>query len=201
MKLGVALRTLTMILSVAGFPVAANAARTFVANDFGAKGDGLTEDTAAVQRALDAAAGKHAIVRLRPGTYLIGSIFVKSGTHLEVSKGVTLRGIQKLEAYPMMPTRVAGIEMTWPAALVNVYKQADVKITGGGTIDGDGSYWWKRYWDLRREYEPKGLRWAADYDAKRPRLIQIYDSSQVTLDGPTLLRSVSGRCISVTRGM
>jgi polygalacturonase len=88
-----------------------------------------------------------------------------------------------------MPTRVAGIEMTWPAALVNVYKQNDVQITGEGSIDGDGSYWWKSYWDLRRDYDAKGLRWAADYDAKRPRLIQIFDSSQVTLDGPTLLRS------------
>jgi polygalacturonase len=107
----------------------------------------------------------------------------------DVAKGVTLRGLQKLDAYPLMPTRVAGIEMTWPAALVNVYKQTDVQIKGEGSIDGDGSYWWKSYWDLRRDYEPKGLRWASDYDAKRPRLIQIFDSSNVKLDGPTLLRS------------
>jgi polygalacturonase len=102
---------------------------------------------------------------------------------------VKLIGIQKLEAYPLMPTRVAGIEMTWPAALVNVYKQTDVTITGEGTIDGDGSYWWKSYWDLRKTYEPNGLRWASDYDAKRPRLIQIFDSSNVKLDGPRLERS------------
>jgi polygalacturonase len=165
------------------------AAATLVANDFGAKGDGVTVDTAAVQRTLDAAAGKHETVTLRPGTYLTGSIFVKSGTHLVLPKGVTLRGIQRLEAYPLMPTRVAGIEMVWPAALVNVYKQSDVQITGEGSIDGDGSFWWKSYWDLRRAYDSKGLRWAADYDAKRPRLIQIFDSSKVTLDGPTLLRS------------
>jgi len=29
------------------------------------------------------------------------------------------------------------------------------------------------YWDLRKVYEPKGLRWAADYDCQRPRLIVI----------------------------
>lgn len=165
------------------------AQKTLVANDFGAKGDGVAVDTAAIQRALDAAAGKHDTVTLKPGTYLIGSIFVKSGTHLDIPKGVTLRGLQKLDAYQLMPTRVAGIEMTWPAALVNVYKQMDVQITGEGSVDGDGSYWWKSYWDLRRDYEPKGLRWASDYDAKRPRLIQIFDSSNVKLDGPTLLRS------------
>jgi polygalacturonase len=174
---------------VVGVTTTSACARTLVVNDFGAKGDGVSVDTVAIQRALDAAAGKHDTVTFRPGTYLIGSIFIKSATHLDIPKGVTLRGLQKLDAYPLMPTRVAGIEMTWPAALVNVYKQSDVQITGEGSVDGDGSYWWKSYWDLRRDYDTKGLRWAADYDAKRPRLIQIFDSSQVTLDGPTLLRS------------
>lgn len=170
--------------------VAAGAhAATLVANDFGAKGDGTTVDTAAIQRALDAAAGKHDTVTLKPGTYLIGSIFVKSGTHLDLPKGVILRGLQELDAYPLLPTRVAGIEMTWPAALVNVYQQHNVQITGEGTIDGDGAYWWKSYWDLRHEYDAKGLRWAADYDARRPRLIQIFDSQNVTLNGLMLQRS------------
>jgi polygalacturonase len=116
-------------------------AATIVVNDLGAKGDGISVDTAAVQKALDNGAGKHATITFKPGTYLIGSIFVKSGETLDIPKGVKLIGIQKLEAYPLMPTRVAGIEMTWPAALVNVYRQSDVVITGGGTIDGDGSYW------------------------------------------------------------
>ena len=178
-----------LAVAVLGVCVRAGAEPQLVANDFGAKGDGVAVDTAAVQRALDAGAGKHAVITFRPGTYRIGSIFVKSGEMLEIPKGVKLLGVQELSAYPLMPTRVAGIEMTWPAALVNVYKQTDVKITGEGTIDGDGSYWWKSYWDLRKEYEPKGLRWASDYDAKRPRLIQIFDSSQVTLDGPRLERS------------
>lgn len=164
-------------------------AATVYVNQYGAKGDGTTDDTAAIQRALDAAAGTHNTVTLRPGTYRIGSIFVKGGSRLDLPKGVTLRGVQTLSGYPLMPTRIAGIEMTWPAALVNVYKQKDVQITGEGTIDGDGPVWWKSYWDLRHEYEPKGLRWASDYDAKRPRLVQIFDSSDVKLDGLMLTRS------------
>jgi polygalacturonase len=88
-----------------------------------------------------------------------------------------------------MPTRVAGIEMEWPAALINVYQQQNVSIAGKGTIDGDGKIWWDRYWKMRREeYEPKGLRWAVDYDCQRPRLIQIYKSSNVQLTGVTLKR-------------
>ena len=57
------------------------------------------------------------------------------------------------------------------------------RITGEGTIDGDGKVWWDGYWALRKIDEPKGLRWASDYDAKRPRLIQIFDSSNVKLSG------------------
>jgi polygalacturonase len=178
-----------VLTTVALIACATAQAATLTANDFGAKGDGTTVDTAAIQKALDQGAGKHDTITFKPGTYLIGSIFVKSGETLEIPKDVRLIGIQKLEAYPLMPTRVAGIEMTWPAALVNVYKQSDVVITGEGTIDGDGSYWWKSYWDLRKTYEPRGLRWASDYDAKRPRLIQIFDSSNVKLDGPHLERS------------
>jgi polygalacturonase len=180
------MKRLSLLLLLLVLPVHA---ATLTANDFGAKGDGIADDTKAIQKALDAAAGKHDTVTLKPGVYRMGSIFVKSGSRLDVPKGVTLKGIQSLDAYPLMPTRIAGIEMTWPAALVNVYKQTDVQITGSGTIDGDGSYWWKSYWDLRAQYEPKGLRWASDYDAKRPRLIQIFDSSKVKLDGPLLTRS------------
>jgi hypothetical protein len=45
-----------------------------------------------------------------------------------------------------MQTRVAGIEMPWPSALINVYEQSHVKIGGKGTIDGDGRIWWDKYW-------------------------------------------------------
>jgi polygalacturonase len=80
--------------------------------------------------------------------------------------------------------------MSWPAALINVYEQSGVKINGKGVIDGDGSMWWDKYWTMRREeYEPKGLRWAVDYDCRRPRLIQVYKSSGVTIAGLTLKRA------------
>ena len=183
------LRRILAVIAMVALSGLAASAETLVVNSFGARGDGTTVNTAAIQKALDQGAGRHATITFKPGTYLIGSIFVKSGETLLIPKSVKLIGIQKLEAYPLMPTRVAGIEMTWPAALVNVYKQSDVVITGEGTIDGDGSYWWKSYWDLRKTYEPKGLRWASDYDAERPRLIQIFDSSNVKLDGMQLERS------------
>ena len=121
--------------------------------------------------------------------YLTGSLFLKSGTNLRVDEGVEIHGSQDIAAYPMMATRVAGIEMQWPAALINVYEQSGVTISGKGVVDGDGKIFWDSYWKLRAGYEPKGLRWASDYDCRRPRLIQVYKSSNVKLLGLTLKRS------------
>jgi lysophospholipase L1-like esterase len=162
--------------------------KMFVVNEYGAKGDGTTFDTVAIQKAIDRAAAAAGTVTLEPGIYLSGSLFLKSGVTLLVPDGATIVGSQKLEDYPMLPTRIAGIEMTWPAALINVRDQQNVTITGKGTIDGDGPIWWKSYWDLRATYEPKGLRWASDYDARRPRLILIQNSSEVQLGGGILLK-------------
>ncbi|USX11647.1 glycosyl hydrolase family 28 protein [Oxalobacteraceae bacterium OTU3CAMAD1] len=163
-------------------------AKTYNAASYGAKGDGVTLNTKAIQAAIDAAAKDGGTVVLSPGTYLSGSIFVKTGVTLQVDKGVTILGSQRIEDYPIMPTRIAGIEMSWPAALVNVYEQKNAAITGQGTIDGDGKIFWDSYWTLRKTYEPRGLRWASDYDARRPRLIQVFNSSQVTVGGGLLLR-------------
>src|SRR5271166_968266 len=110
-------------------------AASFQVRDYGARGDGTTVDTQAIQKAIDAASKNGGTIIFRPGVYLSGSIFLKSGTHLQIDEGVEIHGVQDLSGYPVMPTRVAGIEMSWPAALINVYEQSDVGISGNGTID------------------------------------------------------------------
>ncbi|MDR6532399.1 polygalacturonase [Caulobacter rhizosphaerae] len=177
------------LVSTAAPTLALAASRAVEANAHGAVGDGRTLNTRAIQAAIDAAAKTGGTVAFKPGVYRTGSLFLKSGVTLRLDKGVTLLGSQDLADYPELPTRVAGIELTWPAALINVYKQKNVRIVGDGTIDGDGKVFWDSYWALRRQYDPKGLRWAADYDCKRPRLIQIFDSETVELAGPRLRRA------------
>ncbi len=174
-----------MLLATA---MAGAAAANYNAAAYGARPDGKTMNTNAIQAAIDAAAGAGGTVTFPAGTYLTGSIFVKTGVTLRLDKGVTLLGSQDIRDYPLMPTRIAGIEMKWPAALVNVYRHQDAAIEGEGTIDGDGKVFWDSYWTLRKAYEPRGLRWASDYDAHRPRLIQVFDSSRVKVGGGLLLR-------------
>ena len=130
--------------------------KVFSANSFGAKSDGATNSTQAIQKAIDACSkAGGGIVTLDKGEYVTGSLFLKNNVHLRVDAGVTLTGSQDERDYPRLPTRVAGIEMTWPAGLINVNDAKNVKLSGGGTIDGNGQKWWDKYWALRKEYEPE----------------------------------------------
>lgn len=162
------------------------------AQDFGARGDGVTLNTRALQAAIDAAALRRATLRVPAGSYLTGALFLKTGMTLHLERGATLLGSRDLADYPLLPTRVAGIEMRWPAALVNIYGERDVGLTGEGCIDGDGQVFWDSYWALRATYEPRGLRWASDYDCQRPRLVQVFESSGVRIGGDGLLLRRSG---------
>lgn len=169
--------------------------REYPAEHYGAKADGTTLCTKAIQAAIDAAAEEGGKVVLGKGIYLCGSLFLKSGIEFYLSEGAVLLGVQDEEQYPFVPSRVAGVEMEWPAGLVNVMNQTDVIISGPGTIDGQGEYWWKKYWGddrhggMRGVYEPKGLRWAVDYDCTRPRNVIVIHSENIELKDFTCVRS------------
>ncbi|HSE33675.1 MAG TPA: glycosyl hydrolase family 28 protein [Pyrinomonadaceae bacterium] len=163
------------------------AKRTFVV---AATGDGVTNSTKEIQTAIDdCAKAGGGVVTFKPGNYVTGALFLKSNVHMRIDSGVTLLGSQDDSDYASIPTRIAGIEMKWPAALINVNDGRNVKISGGGTIDGRGEKWWDKYWTLRRQYEPRGLRWASDYDADRVRLMVVWKSSDVTIENLSLKRS------------
>ena len=90
-------------------------------------------------------------------------------------------GSQDIGDYKEIPNRVAGIEMDWPAGLINIIDQQNVAITGDGVVHGRGKVFWDKYYEMRQEYNPKGLRWVVDYDCKRPRGIIVSNSKDVTL--------------------
>jgi lysophospholipase L1-like esterase len=171
-------------------------AADFRVEDFGARADGVATNTAAIQAAIDAAAavGGGRVV-LGPGLYWSGALFLKSNVRLHFEPGAELRAIQDDALYPDRPTRVAGIEMPWPSALVNVYQQTNVTITGRGVIDGNGEYWWRKFWGtdgkggMLRDYRARDLRWAVDYDCKRVRALAVFDARDITIRDVTIHRS------------
>jgi polygalacturonase len=142
--------------------------------------------TTTIQAAIDECAKKGGgIVTFAPGTYVSGSIFLKSGVHLRIDKGVLILGSQSFDDYPDIDTRIAGIEMKWPAALINAIDVKNAAITGEGIVNARGKFCWDKYWSMRKDYDTKGLRWIVDYDAKRVRTVLVQNSSDVTLKGLT----------------
>lgn len=162
--------------------------------DYGAAGDGVTLDTEALQQAIDDA-DTGACVIIPAGRYLTGSLFLHSNMKLYLEKDAVLLGSTQLDDYPQIDTRVAGIEMRWPAALLNVIDCRDVHIAGPGTLDGQGEIWWETYWGTdghggrRATYDARNLRWIADYEIQRPRLLLVQNSRDIELSDITARRS------------
>lgn len=132
--------------------------------------------TSAIQQAINSAQQNDVIV-IPQGRFLTGALFLKSGVSLRLDAGAQLVGSRDLADYPLINTRVAGIDMRWPAGIINIIDCENVSITGTGTIDGQGVIWWQRFWgdDERSgmvgDYSARGLRWVIDYDCQRPRNI------------------------------
>jgi polygalacturonase len=157
-------------------------AKIFSANDYGAVSDGKTLSSPAIQKAIDACAAKGGgIVTLKPGTYVSGAIFLKDKVNFRIDKGVLILGSENFDDYPEMNTRIAGIEMKWPSALINIINVKNAAVSGDGTINARGKFCWDKYWAMRKEYDAKGLRWIVDYDAKRVRTLLVQNSSDINI--------------------
>jgi hypothetical protein len=152
----------------------------YFVTDFGAKNDGKTLATKAIQAAIDAAfeAGGGKVV-LTPGTYLSGTIFLKDNVTLEVLSGATLFGSPDTADYTPL---VWGHNVDrQPFHLVVIKDANNAEICGGGTIDGNGFAFWK-------DYDPaKDPQWILAKDRKISPMIEVWNSKNVRLKDVTLL--------------
>ncbi|MGA2569277.1 MAG: glycoside hydrolase family 28 protein [Terracidiphilus sp.] len=156
-----------------------HAARTCNPRDFGAKGDGVTKDTAAVQSAIDACAAKGGgTVRVTAGTYLIAPVVLKSNIALQLLKGATLLGSADHADY------AAKVEFRLPALtpLVSAINAENIAITGEGTIDGNGESWWEE----ARNVHDHGVM---GNPHPRPRLVVFDHCKHIRVEGVTIQNS------------
>lgn len=171
---------LVWLLSPEGVAQAA-AAERFLITTYGARGDGQTVNTAAVQAAIDAAsaAPSGGTVVVPAGVFRTGAVFLKPGVSLFVEHDGVLKGTTNPADYPQVATRWEGIEREWTAALLNAENLHDITISGAGTIDGAGDEWVRQAQELRQQ-NPTPLP-GPHYG--RPRLICLQNCQRVRLMG------------------
>ncbi len=121
------------------------------ARKFGARGDGKHLDSPAINKAIaKAAAAGGGTVLLPAGTYLCGSIHLRSNIHLQIDAGATILGApQKMKAYDAEeyfagPAYQDGghsyfhNSLIWGENLTNVFITGNGMINGGGLVANDG---------------------------------------------------------------
>ena len=111
---------------------------------YGARGDGKTLDSPAINAAIDACAGEGGgTVVLPAGNYLCGSIHLKSNIELHLTPGATIIATDQQGAYDESevfggPEYQDGGHTYFHNSLIWAEGQTNVSITGRGTIDGRG---------------------------------------------------------------
>jgi polygalacturonase len=116
----------------------ANPRASYNVRNFGSKGDGITKDTAAFQKALDTCAVSGGGEVLVPsGKYLIGSIQIGNRTVIRLEKDSILMGSPDLNDYPIMDIRWEGRWQQGHRALIYSANVDHTGIIGPGRIEGN----------------------------------------------------------------
>ena len=147
--------------------------------EFGAVGDGVTDSTLALQKALDSVRETGGEVRVPAGVYVTGSLRLYSNTTLYLEAGAVLLASGDKAKYPyiteeMLPGFVRGTRQ----GILFALDGENISIRGEGTIDGRGYYWWDK----------------TETDERRPRTIQFINVDRVTIEG---IRIVNSPCWTV----
>ena len=154
-------------------------------SSFGAVGDGVHDDTVAIQNAIYACP-KGGRVLVRPGVYAVRPLVLKSNMTLHLQLGAVLLGDTCEEHYPILPGEIhdacTGAELqisSWEGnpfpcrqSFISAHFAEDLAIVGQGIIDGNAqnSTWWN---DVKRR------------TIGRPKLVFLNQCENVRFHGIT----------------
>lgn len=156
-----------------------NADRTVSILDYGAVADGQTDNTKAIQAAIDDCAKGGGTVAVPEGTYLTGPLFMKSNINLHLEENSILLGVDRMASYydafyPAVYGPMTSSSGVYTPSLIFADNVQNISVTGKGTINGQG----------------ESANFPKENNAKRrPKLIFFINCKNVKVEGITLRNS------------
>ena len=165
-------------------------AEEYDATRYGAKPDGKSDNTAAIQKAIDdcAAKGGGRVIVPAGGKYVTYTLNLKSNVELHVERGATLLGGEDPLKYPVFETNAVWNAERSPRfnrrAMFYTVGQTNVAITGAGTIDGNA----EKFHHEEKHNNWTGYRWFRNSHTNiTGRCVFFVGCSDVRLDDVLIL--------------
>ncbi len=167
----------------------------FSVREFGAKGDGETADTTAIQAAIDAAAAAGGgEVLLPPGVYRSGTLRLADRLTLRIERGATLLASKEINDYR---TDAKVHPQSLRHYLLDGHDVTELTIEGGGRIDGSGAaFWEKECFSGATEAPLDQERTPISYEVFKPKparpvVIYLRDCRDVTIRDLTIVNAAA----------
>lgn len=113
----------------------------YVLTDFGGVGDGVTSNTVAFKKAIEAASIKGGRVIVPNGIWLTGPIELLSNVELHLEDNAVIIFDKNSEEYPLIVTDYEGIARVRARSQIYANHAENIAITGNGVINGNGHLW------------------------------------------------------------